>query len=104
MPPCRSARSSTQRIEASSSTSQTLSAFVCFIGVLNGSRMVKMVLARAAVEFDQAVVTADQVLRDGKPEPGALGAAGDQRIEQGVAQLGGTPGPLSSNWMLATRR
>jgi hypothetical protein len=57
-----------------------------------------------AFELDQAVVTADEVLRDRETEPGAIGTAGHERIEQGFAQMVGTPGPLSSNCTLATSR
>ena len=41
------------------------------------------------LELDQAVVTADQVLRDRKTEPRAVGASGHERIEQRVAQMVG---------------
>ena len=48
-----------------------------------------MVLPGRAVEFDQAAMAADQILRDAESEAGAVGAAGDQRIENRVANLRG---------------
>ena len=44
-------------------------------------------LTGAAFEFDEAVVTAHEILRDGETESGAVRTTCDQRIEQRVAQL-----------------
>src|SRR5512139_2936571 len=82
-PACLSARSSTQRIEASSSTIQTSSALAEFM-VVERQEDGEYGAAGPAVELDQAVMTTDEVLRDGEPEAGAALAACDQRIEHGV--------------------
>src|SRR5262245_2753706 len=87
MPPWRNARSSTQRIEASSSTSQTLRGFSEMD--MEGQQDRELGQSGTALEFDQAVVTADEVLRDSETEPGAIGTAGHERIEQGFAQVVG---------------
>src|SRR5690606_1536114 len=50
--------------------------------------------SRAAVELDQAVVAADEVLRHGEAEARAALAPGDQRIEHGVPQFGRHAGPV----------
>src|SRR5688500_12939610 len=86
MPPWRNARSSTQRMEASSSTSQTLSDL---IGVCNmeWQQDSEDGLSGAAVVFDQSVVAAHQVLSQREAEAGAVGASCHERIKQGVAQL-----------------
>src|SRR5690349_14442770 len=90
MPPWRSARSSTQRIEASSSTSQTLSGFTD----MEGQQDREKGQAGATLELDQTVVTADQVLRDREPESRAIRTSGDERIEQRLAQVVGHAGSV----------
>src|SRR5262245_15357495 len=84
IPPWRSARSSTQRMEASSSTSQTLRGF----SEMDMERQQDRELGETgtALELDQAVVTADQVLRDRQTEARAVGTSGHQRVEKSVAQ------------------
>ena len=52
---------------------------------------------RCAVEFDQAAVATDQILRDAEPKTRAVGAAGNQRIKNGFANFVEHAGPLSSN-------
>jgi len=80
-----SARSSTQRIDASSSTTrhQCLAEFM----LSNGKRMVKT-CGRPAVEFDQPVVATDEVLGDREAEPCRPGG-GDQRVEDRVLEVRG---------------
>jgi hypothetical protein len=46
-------------------------------------------LTGAAFELDQPFVTTDEILRNGKAETGAIGASGDQGVEQCIAQLFG---------------
>src|SRR5688500_19330904 len=72
IPPWRSARSSTQRIEASSSTSQTLRGFSEMD--MEGQQDRELGQTGTTLELDQAVVTADQVLCDGEAESRAVGA------------------------------
>ncbi len=84
---CRSALSSTQRTDWSSSTTQTLSECSVIhtrLALLERYAQVEDGAAGPALEFDQAAVAADEFLRRGKSEPGAFRAAGDQRIEHGV--------------------
>ena len=73
MPPCLSARSSTQRIEASSSTTQTLSMFAEPV-VVEGQQDREDGASGPTLELDQAVVAADQVLRYGEAKAGAARA------------------------------
>src|SRR5882724_3082280 len=42
---------------------------------------------RSTVEFDQTAMAADEILRYPQPESGAVGAAGNQRIKNGLAEL-----------------
>src|SRR5678815_3613187 len=93
IPPWRSARSSTQRIEASSSTSQTLRGFT-EVDDMEGQQDRKLGQAGPALELDQAIVTAHQVLRDREPESGAIRTPGDERIEQRLAQVVGHARPV----------
>jgi len=88
MPACLSARSSTQRIEASSSTSQTFRVFAEFIAV-ERKEDAEHGAAGPAVELDQAVVPADEVLCDSEPESGAALPPRHERIENGVLELRG---------------
>ena len=53
--------------------------------VSSGSSTVNTVLPGLARAFDRAVVLRDERLRDGEAEPAAAFAAGDQRIEDLVA-------------------
>src|ERR1044072_9170290 len=80
-------------MEASSSTSQTLRGFTDLDGIERQEDREKGE-ARADFETDQAVVTADQVLRDREPESGAVRTPGDERIEQRLAQVVGHAGPV----------
>src|SRR5690606_4895524 len=86
MPPCRSARSRTQRMEASSSTSQTLRGLT---GVCNmeWQQDSKDGLAGPAREFDQAVVTTHQVLRHCQTKSSTVCSPRHERIKQRVAQV-----------------
>src|SRR5262249_19786948 len=85
MPPWRSARSSTQRIEASSSTSRTLRFFaVCS---MEGQQDREGGQARPALELDEPVVTTDEILRDGESEARAVGSTRHEGIEQRLAQM-----------------
>src|SRR5512135_2925677 len=92
-PACLSARSSTQRMEASSSTIQTSSALAEFM-VVEWQEDGEDGAPRTAVELDQPVVAADEVLRDGEAEAGAALAARDERIEHGVLDFAGHPGAV----------
>src|SRR5918995_133450 len=87
IPPWRSARSSTQRMEASSSTSQTLRGF----SEMDMERQQDRELGQTGttLELDQAFVATDQILRDRKTEPRAVGAPGHEWIEERVAQMVG---------------
>src|SRR5512139_900683 len=87
-PACLSARSSTQRIDASSSTTQTSSALAEFM-VVERQENGEDGVAGPAVEFDQPVVATDEVLGDREAEPGAALAAGDQRVEDRVLEVRG---------------
>src|SRR5262245_17924563 len=91
MPPLRKARSSTQRMEASSSTSQTrreerlMSHHSCRI--TQGQQQRENGPSRLALEFDEPAVTGDEVLCDGEPEARPARPPGDERIENARAQL-----------------
>src|SRR5262245_40352277 len=87
MPPCLSARSSTQRIDVSSSTTQTLSVFDGFM-VVERQQDREHGVTGTAVELDQPVVPGHQVLRDGETETRAVGTPRDQRIKDRVLELG----------------
>ena len=52
-----------------------------------GRKITKMVLSRRAVEFDQPAMAADEILRDSQAEACPVGAAGNERIENGVADF-----------------
>src|SRR5690606_34322463 len=93
MPPCRSARSRTQRMEASTSTSQTLRGLT---GVCNmeWQQDSKDGLARPTREFDQAVVTTHQVLRHCQTKSSTVGSPRNERIKQCVAQMLGHTRPV----------
>src|SRR5690606_6264995 len=93
MPPWHSARSSTQRMEASTSTSQTSSGFDVFCSMESQQDRAGGQTG-GALELDQPVVATDQVLRDGEAEPGAARAPGDERIEQGHSQVLGYAGAV----------
>src|SRR5688572_15340707 len=86
MPPCLSARSSTQRIDASSSTTQTLSMFAEPV-VVEGQQDREHGASGPALELDQAVVAADQVLCNGEAKAGAARAPRHKRIEDRVLEL-----------------
>src|SRR5690606_3994639 len=85
MPAWRNARSSTQRMEASSSTTQT-SRGLMFCD-MEGQQQGEDGGAWAAVELDQSIVATGQVLRHGQAQAGPIGASGDQGIEQRIAQV-----------------
>src|SRR6188474_11588 len=86
MPPCLSARSSTQRIEASSSTTQTLSMFAEPV-VVEGQQDREHGAPGPTLELDQAVVAADEVLSYGEAKAGAARAPRHERIEDRVLEL-----------------
>src|SRR5262245_16254433 len=93
MPPCLSARSSTQRIEASSSTTQTLS-IVGELIVVKRQQDREHRAPGSAFELDEPVVAPDQVLRHREAEPRAAGAPGHERIEDRVLELGSDAGSV----------
>ena len=78
--------SSTQRIDASSSTNQTCSGFA-FIRMSMGREIDEYGSPGRAVELDEAAVAAHEILRDTESEAGAVGAPGDERIKNRVANL-----------------
>src|ERR1043165_9159625 len=94
MPPWRSARSSTQRMEASSSTSQTLRGFTGVVCNMEWQQNSKCGLTRPALEFDQAVVTTHQVLRHCQTKSSTVGSPRDERIKQSVSQVLGHTWPV----------
>src|SRR3990172_7297802 len=91
-PPWRNARSSTQRIDASSSTSQTSSGL--FIHVLHRQEQREHRPSRAAVEFNDPAVPGRDVLRNGKSQAGPARVDGNQRIENSLAEFGRHAGPV----------
>src|SRR5690606_19149917 len=86
MPPWRNAFSRTHLIEASSSTSHTLSGFTG-VGGIEWQQNRENGPTRSAIEFDEPVVARDELLCDGKPKPGAVAATRYEWIEQRIAQL-----------------
>ena len=72
------ARSTTERIDASSSTTET--SVVCPCAILHRSTA-KRRCVRPAVEFDDPAVARRDVLGNGETEPGAARARGHERIE-----------------------
>src|SRR6056297_4362502 len=97
MPSRSSARASTRRTEASSSTIQTSGSPVFmsnrpwssdYPGLFGyRKQQAKYSASRLAFELDAPTVTIDDFLGDGKPKPAAFVASGDQRKEQGLGQL-----------------
>src|SRR3989344_1606582 len=79
MPAFSSAFSSTQRMERSSSMTQTM--FGLAMAQLQWKINRENGPPRAAAEFDQSAVLVDDVLRDREPEAGAVAPAGDPRTE-----------------------
>src|SRR5690606_20725757 len=71
MPAWRSARSSTQRMEASSSTTQTSSGLM--FCDMEGQQQSEDGGTGTAVELDQSVVAAGQILRHRQTQAGAIG-------------------------------
>src|SRR5690606_34347836 len=86
-PAWRYARSSTQRTDWSSSTTQTSSS--CAIVRLLREREAdeEHRPAGPAFELDQAPVACDEVLRHRQAQPGAVRPPGDERIEHGIGEL-----------------
>src|SRR3989344_200101 len=87
MPAFSSAFSSTQRMERSSSITQTRFGLDMVVPPRQVER--KNRLARTAGEFNQAAVPANDVLGNGKPETGAVGTAGDHRVKDMLLQVFG---------------
>ena len=54
-------------------------------------------MARPADNFYLALVLVDQVLCNGKPQPGAALASGHHRVEQGVLDIARDPGAIVDN-------
>src|SRR5690606_5158994 len=89
----RKARSSTQRMEASSSTIQTTLVMRVLLP-LPGQHHAKHGMAGAAVVFDQPAVPHHDVLRHRQAQPRAAGAAADHGKEQTGLQRGGNAGAV----------
>src|SRR5262245_54571083 len=86
IPLCLSARSSTQRMDASSSTSQTCRGLTA-MRILDGQKDGKHSVSRHALELYEPVVPDHQILGNGQPQPASLLSSGHQRIEQCVANV-----------------
>src|SRR5688572_28954230 len=87
MPPWRSARSRTQRMEASSSTSQTLRGLTGIWSMGKWQQGSEGGQTGSAFEFNQSIVATHEILGDSQAEACAVGSPSYQRIEKGVPQL-----------------
>src|SRR5262245_3344479 len=92
MPPWRKARSRTQRMEASSSTSQTLSGLI--VCNMEWQQDGEDGSTGPALKLNEPVVSAHKILRHCKTKSGPIRAARDQRIEQSIPQRFGHTGPV----------
>src|SRR5437870_9341204 len=86
-----SARSSTQRIERSSSTIQ-----IGFMLHASSQRQKnpKIGAPWSAFEVDRAAVLVNELLRDRQPQPAAAFSPRHQRVEHALPQLVGNPGSV----------
>src|SRR6187551_1318502 len=93
IPACSSARSSTHRIERSSSMTHTL---LLLLAMRLLQRQIDAEDGRAWFRFalDQTAVLAHDALRDGQPQTGAVGAPADHRVVHAIEEVGWNAGTV----------
>src|SRR4029453_11130191 len=96
IPACSSARSSTHRIERSSSMTHTLLVLLA-MRLLQGDIDAEDGRARLRFTLDQAAVLTHDALRDRQPQTGTVSASADHRVVHAVEQIGRNAGGVIGN-------